>query len=257
MSSIDPLPESARDNGLLKDFFAKPDDIFAKFILEQLNATWSLVGDHSFFDASQFPWAENLEANWQTIRSELENVLSRSFDLPNLQDVSKEYEDLTSDDLWKTYILFGYGWRNEHSCRICPETTKLVEQVPGMQSAVFSILGPRKHIPPHRGLYKGLLRCHLGLIVPEPKSACRMRVDQDIRNWEEGKSLIFDDSFQHEVWNGTDQNRVVLLLDFVRPLPAPISLLNDLAVERISSWPFVREANDNYRRWESRLPDQL
>ena len=63
MSSIDLLRESADDNGLLKDFFAKPDDIFAKFILEQLNAQWSLVGDHSYFDPKQFPWVENLEAN--------------------------------------------------------------------------------------------------------------------------------------------------------------------------------------------------
>jgi aspartyl/asparaginyl beta-hydroxylase (cupin superfamily) len=243
------------DHGLLKDFFSSQNDIFGKFILEQLNAYWSLVGDHSFFDTSQFPWVAELEANWTTIRSELENVLGQRADLPNLQDVSIEYSDLTTDDLWKTYILFGYGYRNERSCRMCPKTTKLVEQIPGMESALFSVLGPRKHIPAHRGLYKGLLRSHLGLIVPEPNSACRMRVDRDVRNWQEGKALVFDDSFQHEVWNDTDKYRVVLLLDFIRPLPPPISYLNDLAVERIRSWEFVTEAHHNYRRWESNLQE--
>lgn len=255
MSPIDQMRKSADDNGWLKDFFAKPDDYLAKIFLEQMNALWSSVGDHPFFDTSHFPWVKNLEANWRTIRDELESLLSRRLNLINLQDLSKEYDDLTNDSLWKTFVLFGFGTRNERSCRLCPETTRLVDQVPGIHSAGFSVLGPRKHVPPHRGLYKGLLRCHMGLIVPEPKSACRLRVDREIRNWEEGKMLIFDDSFQHEVWNDTDKDRVVLLLDFVRPLPSPISLLNDLAVERIASWPLFLEATENYRRWESSLPD--
>jgi len=250
MLSIDPA-SGAADHGLFKDLFATQDDILGKLIMEQLNAHWSLVGDKAFFDTALFPWAQHLEANWRTIRSELDLVMKTRLDLPNLQDVSREYEDLTTDNLWKTYILFGYASQNRKSCELCPETTKLMKQVPGMQSALFSVLGPRKHIPPHRGLYKGLLRCHLGLIVPEPKSALRLRVDKEVRNWEEGKLLVFDDSFEHEVWNETNERRMVLIVDFIRPLPPPISFLNDLAVKRISSWEFVREAHENYRRWEA------
>lgn len=252
MSSTDALREPA-NNSLLKDFFSTPDDIFSKLILELLNAQWSLVGDHFFFDTNQFSWIENLEANWRTIRSELENLLSGRDSLPNLQDISEEYEVLTKDNLWKTFILFEYGYKIEKSCQLCPETVKLVEQVPGMKSALFSIMGPRKHVPAHRGLYKGLLRYHLGLIVPEPNTSCRIRVGQDVRSWGEGKSLIFDDSYQHEVWNDSNEHRVVLLLDVVRPLPFPISVLNDLAVERISSWPLVRNIKEKYESWESRF----
>lgn len=252
MSSTDHLTEPAADNSPFKDFFSTPDDIFSRLILETLNAQWSLVGDHPFFDTKQFPWIENLEASWRIIRSELETLLSRRDNLPNLQDISKDYEVLTQDNLWKTYILYEYGYRIEKSCQLCPETIRLIEQVPGMKTALFSIMGPRKHVPAHRGLYKGLLRYHLGLIVPEPNSACRIRVADEVRSWGEGKSLIFDDSFQHEVWNDSNEHRIVLILDVIRPLPFPVSLLNELAVERISSWPLVQGIKEKYESWENR-----
>ena len=95
-----------------------------------------------------------------------------------------------------------------------------------MTTAMFSILSPRKHILDHRGPYKGVLRYHLGLIVPEDAEACRIRVGEDIRHWEEGESMIFDDTFNHEVWNDTDETRVVLFVDVLRPLPSPESQIN-------------------------------
>ena len=96
-----------------------------------------------------------------------------------------------------------------------------MREIPGMTTAMFSILSPRKHILDHRGPYKGVLRYHLGLIVPEDAERCRIRVGEDVRHWEEGKSMIFDDTFNHEVWNDTDETRVVLFVDVLRPLPFP------------------------------------
>ena len=95
-----------------------------------------------------------------------------------------------------------------------------------MKTAMFSILAPKKHIPEHRGMWKGMLRYHLGLIIPWPPGSCRIRVGQDIRTWDEGKSLVFDDSHLHEAWNDSDQYRVVLFVDVVRPLIFPLSLIN-------------------------------
>ncbi len=109
---------------------------------------------------------------------------------------------------------------------MCPRTAALMREIPGMTTAMFSILSPRKHILDHRGPYKGVLRYHLGLIVPEDAEACRIRVGEDIRHWEEGKSMIFDDTFNHEVWNDTDETRVVLFVDVLRPLPFPESAIN-------------------------------
>jgi len=136
---------------------------------------------------------------------------------------------------------------------MCPGTAALMEQIPGMKTAMFSILSPRKHILDHRGPYKGVLRYHLGLIVPREAEACRIRVGDDVRHWEEGKSLIFDDTFNHEVWNDTDETRVVLFVDVLRPLPAPESKINKLIVKAIGLSPFVLDAKRNQEAWEQRF----
>src|ERR1039458_2693627 len=121
-----------------------------------------------------------------------------------------------------------------------------------MKTAMFSILSPRKHILDHRGPYKGVLRYHLGLIVPQDKEACRIRVGDDIRHWEEGKTMIFDDTFNHEGWNDPDETRVVLFVDVLRPLPSPESAINSLIVKAIRFSPFVLDAKRNQEAWEKR-----
>ena len=82
---------------------------------------------------------------------------------------------------------------------------------------MFSILEPGKHLPPHRGPYNGVLRLHLGLIVPEPREQLGIRVENQVYRWQEGEAVIFDDAYEHEAWNKTPQTRVVLFVDFVKP----------------------------------------
>lgn len=96
----------------------------------------------------------------------------------------------------------------------------------GNEERMFSILAPRKYKAPHRGQYRGALRYHLGLMIPEPEGSSRIRVENDVRAWNEGKSMIFDDSNEHEVWNDNDSYRVVLFVDFVRPTIFPLSMVN-------------------------------
>ena len=127
-----------------------------------------------------------------------------------------------------------------------------MREIPGMTTAMFSILSPRKHILDHRGPYKGVLRYHLGLIVPEDAESCRIRVGEDFRHWQEGESMIFDDTFNHEVWNDTDETRVVLFVDVLRPLPEPESTINRLIVKAIGYSPFVLDAKRNQEAWERR-----
>jgi beta-hydroxylase len=117
---------------------------------------------------------------------------------------------------------------------------------------MISILSPGKHILDHRGPYKGVLRYHLGLIVPQDAEACRIRVGEDVRHWQEGKSMIFDDTFNHEVWNDTDETRVVLFVDVLRPLPFPESWVNRAIVKAIGFSPFVLDAKRNQEAWERR-----
>ncbi len=203
---------------------------------------FSQVGDRPIFDGHQFPWTQTIEANWKVIQEELMAVLANSEAIPSFQEVSPTQAALTEGDQWKTYFFYGYGYKVEKNCAECPQTTRLIEQVPGMKTAFFSILSPHKHIPAHRGPYKGVLRYHLGLEVPEPKERCRIRVDNEIAHWEEGQGLIFDDCFEHEVWNDTEGRRVVLFMDFVRPLPFPLSLINQLIIKLIALTPFVQES---------------
>jgi ornithine lipid ester-linked acyl 2-hydroxylase len=216
----------------------------------------SLVGDTTFFDNALFGWIAEVEANWTAIREELEGVLADREALPNFQDISKDQIEITDDDKWKTYFLYGYGFEAKLGVETCPKTAALMRAIPGMTTAMFSILSPRKHILDHRGPYKGVLRYHLGLIVPSDAAACRIRVGEDVRHWEEGKSLMFDDTFNHEVWNDTDETRVVLFVDVLRPLPSPWNQINRAIVKAIGWSPFVLDAKRNQEAWEKRFRER-
>jgi beta-hydroxylase len=211
------------------------------------------LGDHQFFSPSQFPWCAELETNWRTIREELDEVLTHREDLPNFQDISPDQKDLAKEDKWKTFFFFAYGLQIPANAARCPRTAKLLQTVPGAKTAFFSILSPHMHIPAHCGPYKGVIRYHLGLIVPKPESECRIRVGETIAYWEEGKSMFFDDTFEHEVWNDTDGLRVVLFMDVLRPLPYLVGLLNRTIIKAIAASPFIRDAKKNHDAWERRM----
>jgi ornithine lipid ester-linked acyl 2-hydroxylase len=72
--------------------------------------------------------------------------------------------------------------RRAANCASCPHTAALLETIPGVVTAFFSILSPHKHIPPHRGPYRGVVRCHLGLMVPGPPDACGISVGGEVRH---------------------------------------------------------------------------
>lgn len=247
-----PLTVQERKRQFIKDYGFKVLNL-----IERLMKRYSLVGNRPFFDPNLFLWNAHLEANWEVIRAELNEVLKRREDLPNFQDISTDQTAITTDDNWKTFFLYGFGFKAEKNAARCPETTKLVESVPGMMTAFFSILAPGKHIPAHRGLYAGVLRYHLGLLVPEPKAQCRIRVQDEVRHWEEGRGMLFDDTYDHEVWNDTDGVRVILFMDVLRPLPPPLAVLNKLIIKAIALSPYVQDAKRNQERWEMKLDDVL
>ncbi|MGK7370147.1 MAG: aspartyl/asparaginyl beta-hydroxylase domain-containing protein [Candidatus Halalkalibacterium sp. M3_1C_030] len=186
--------------------------------LERIMTKYSRVSNAPVLDSYQFEWASLLEQNWRIIREELDQVLLYKESIPRFQDISEDQQSISKDDDWRTYFLYGFGYKAEINCSRCPETTRLIESIPGMTTAFFSILNPGKHIPEHRGVFKGFLRYHLGLKVPQQADKCRIRVDDITAHWQEGKGMLFDDTYLHEVWNDTDETRVVLLLDVIRPL---------------------------------------
>jgi ornithine lipid ester-linked acyl 2-hydroxylase len=220
--------------------------------IERFIGKRSLVGDATFFELDRFPWVKHIEDNWTVIREEMGQLLEVQADLPNFQDISKDQIEITDDDRWKTFFLYGYGFEAKLGVQMCPRTAALMREIPGMTTAMISILSPRKHILDHRGPYKGVLRYHLALIVPQDARACRIRVGDDVRHWEEGQSMVFDDTFNHEVWNDTDETRVVLFVDVLRPLPEPEATINRAIVKAIGFSPFVLDAKRNQEAWEAR-----
>ena len=198
-------------------------------------------GKRVFFDPSEFPWVTELEANWTEIRAELDVLMTQLDHVPDFQQLSPTQYKLTDDDRWKVYVLYFYSHKAPRNCARCPRTTELVERIPGMTTAFFSILGPHKHLPEHRGPYAGVLRYHLGLLVPEPVASSRLKVAGEIQHWREGRSVVFDDSQPHEVWNESDLTRVVLFVDFIRPLPVLVAACNRLALRLMDGSPIVRD----------------
>jgi ornithine lipid ester-linked acyl 2-hydroxylase len=159
-----------------------------------------------YYNSADFEFTSALEANWQVIRQEIERINSRDFvEWPERHLYGKG---------WDVFGLYAFGLKLGKNCELCPESTKLVESIPGLVTAGFSSLKPGTHIAAHTGYPDGVLRCHLGLIGCD---GCSLRVGDETRNWQEGKCLVFDDTTEHEAWNRGDNTRIVLLLDFKHP----------------------------------------
>jgi len=221
--------------------------------LERAVVRSSLVATTPFISVDTFDWIPGLEAEWPTIRAELDQVLAYRDDLPNFQDISIDQASITDDDGWKTFFFFAYGFRSELNCARCPRTTALLDAVPGLTTAFFSILAPGKRIPEHRGPWRGVLRYHLALRVPEPRTAAGITVGGETAHWEEGRSLLFDDGYEHEAWNGTDGVRVVLFVDVVRPLRPPLDQVNRGLIWAIGRSPFIQDSRHRHEAWERRF----
>ena len=108
-----------------------------------------------------------------------------------------------------------YGFWNKKNIKLCPKTVNLFKPFKNVESISVSILDPGKHIPAHNGPYKGILRYQLALSVPKDGS-CQIFVDNKPYSWTEGKSVLFDDTFIHEVKNKSNEKRIALLLDIRR-----------------------------------------
>jgi aspartyl/asparaginyl beta-hydroxylase (cupin superfamily) len=180
-------------------------------------------------DSRAYPWTAELERAAPQIRAEFARVYGRG----ELR-LHPEAESLAEGGRWDAFELFRMGARVEENLDRCPATVAAVERIPGAKSAglvYFAALAPGAHIVSHCGPHNVRIRCHLGLVVPP---ACRMRVGTETRRWEEGRCLLFDDSFEHELWNDGDTARVVLILDVWHP---------DLTADEIRALSYLMSGN--------------
>ena len=229
---------------------------FGKLVMRTLDAFLarrSKVATTPFLERSAFPWVAALETDADAIRAELNLVMQRPEDIPSFHEMSPDQARISKGNSWRTFVFSVFGQRIEDNCRRCPQTAKALERVPGLQNAWFSILAPGYHIPPHRGPTKAVVRCHLGLLIPTPHEQCWIRVDDQVRNWENGRCLLFDDTFEHEVRNDGDAARVVLFIDVDRPLDALGERCRRVALALLRASSYVKKPLANLERWNRRL----
>ena len=178
-----------------------------------------------FFDRTDFDWVRAVEAVTDDIRAELRAVLAdsgaefRPYLESNPDRPRPADKGLLDNAAWSTLFLCENGRLNEAAIARCPRTWEAMQGVPmprvaNQPTVMFSMLHAGARISPHSGMFNTRLICHLPLIVPP---SCGFRVGNEVREWEEGKLLIFDDTIEHEAWNDSDRYRVVLIFDVWRP----------------------------------------
>lgn len=172
----------------------------------------------AFHDPRAFAFVPALEAAFPAIAAE-------ALSLDPLRDFVESPDSLTTaadgydERGWRWFGL--YGGAEDHAERRarCPAAARACAAVPGMRNAGLSLFLPGTHLYPHAGELNGVLRCHLPLIVPDGDVAIRFGTNEggwDTRRWQPGRCMVFDDTCEHEAWNRSEQNRVVLIVTFAR-----------------------------------------
>ena len=214
---------------------------------------FSLLGNKVFFDNEDFPITKVLEDKYPIIKGELEKMQDRLNDFAPFQEISPDQIYISNDDKWKMFFLKAGKVKFERNCQEFPETMKIIDSEKNLVSAYFSVIGPRKMLMPHEGPWCGVLRIHLGLQIPTEGKGCTLVVNQQEYRWEEGKAVVFDDTYEHIAVNMTDKDRIVLFLDYMRPLPWPLNWLNHFVVYMARFFPYFRIPVQKHKEWEKKF----
>jgi ornithine lipid ester-linked acyl 2-hydroxylase len=196
------------------------------------------------------PELKILDQNFAEIRGELDGLLTEKSAIPRYHEITERETYISGtidpDKDWRVFMLHSPIGPLKKNQAKCPRTAELTGKIPGLVQAFFSILDPGKSIPAHCGEYLGYLRYHLALRVPRHNPPT-MRVKDEIHTWEEGKSMVFDDTLDHEVYNKSEETRVVLIVDFLRPMNHAAHALN-VTLLKLSA--FSEEAREARKRIE-------
>ncbi len=177
-----------------------------------------------YLDRSLLPCAEPLEARTSDIREELLRLLhsdqGRERVFSNEEVERQNLRGVTGEPAWNGYYLYRHGARRDENCARCPVTSAAIDQLPLAQvrehapEVLFSVFTAGTHLLPHRGVTNTRVVGHLPLIVPDD---CALNVGGEIHVWQEGRVVVFDDTYEHEAWNRSQEMRVVLIFDLWNP----------------------------------------
>ncbi|HEX3555048.1 MAG TPA: aspartyl/asparaginyl beta-hydroxylase domain-containing protein [Thermoanaerobaculia bacterium] len=186
-------------------------------------------------DRERFPWVAALEGSFPVIQDEFARLMAAGSGFATV------YRAQTSTGEWAASYLWAYGKKVEETCRLCPETARILSSIPGVAefgTTLYSALAPHTHISPHFGYTNAKLRCQLPLRVP---GHCKLKVGGHEIEQREGRCIVFDDSFLHSAWNDSDEPRFVLVFDFFHPdlTPDEVQYLLRLASQRELAKPLL------------------
>ena len=223
-------------SGYLKEWDSTPSDARQRprfFYFPDLPTT-------PYHDPYLQPWAKRLEASFAAIRDEALRVwtegqrLQNFLELPQNSRLEDYLQGVGVTPAWEAFFFYRHGHRFDANHALCPRTSEVLEssdlcrieeQAPEI---CFSVLKPGSHIMPHYGVTNVRLVMHLPLIVP-PHCALNL-IDVGEHHWQEGKLMMFDDTFQHEAWNRSNATRIVLLMDCWNP---HLTRVEQLAVKQL------------------------
>ncbi len=251
MAQVQASPDfKKKKHKFIKRTGKKVRDVLSEFLVGQ-----GTVGDLPVFDNEHFPFLKELEDNWEDIRAEAEAILQHRELIPTFDEVSPDQARISKDKNWRTFFLFGFRTLLEKNTKQAPKTAALLSKIPGIQTAWFSILSPGYHIPAHKGVTRGILTAHLGLIIPKDAEKCRIRVEDQTLVWREGKTFVFCDAYDHEVWNDTDEERTILLIQFDRPMRPLGRFVNNAFLAAVKMTAFYKVPKENMGAFEDRFEE--
>jgi hypothetical protein len=169
-------------------------------------------------DAQQHPGISSslhhLQSNFTAFKHRILNAASTSeLGFYDHGDLSRE-----QNQKWRTLFFSKNGVTNPDTMSAFPEVARFVDALAGhlcpFGDVFLSILEPGLHIPPHHDLVNFTLTLHFAISVP---LGCTLRVDTETREWKENSACLFDQSFEHEARNPSNQPRICLLANLWHP----------------------------------------
>jgi aspartate beta-hydroxylase len=191
--------------------------------------------------AEHFPDAPRFAGAWQAIRDEAAVLAQEVQAIPRFHEIMPEQTDISANDGrdWRLFILKAYGVENARHMAACPTLASIVAAAPDVLSASLSFMAPGKHVPAHRGPFRGVIRFYLGLSVPklaDGRAAALLKIADEEYRIGDGQWLLWDDTYFHEVWNGGNALRCVLLLDvWRRTMPLDMRLLSRALIAAVGA----------------------
>lgn len=167
-----------------------------------------------FYNPEQYPEIKAIEDNFDVIKQEVSPYIRGEVKIdasnPNAPDVNYP-------DTWKHIYFMNYRWQFRQTHQLFPKTSRLLKQHPTITLAGIASLEAGGKLLPHVGETNAIIRCHLGIKIPGTLPQCGLRVKDEHRGWEEGKVVCFNDAFNHEAWNLTNEKRYIMIFDIIRP----------------------------------------